>query len=76
MIFKSQPLRISFDVFDNIPSNVLAELFTTIMITSFKFEPFGCCSKYKECKEKGYCVHDDILYANACQYRKIITKEA
>lgn len=69
-------IRISFSDFKNIPSNVLTELLTTIMISSFKFDSFGCCGKYRECKEKGYCVHNDILYANACQYRKIITKEA
>lgn len=31
---------------------------------------FGCCDKYKECSEKGRCVHTNAMFATACQYKR------
>lgn len=31
---------------------------------------FACCSRYKECSGLKKCIHPNILYAKACQYRK------
>lgn len=31
---------------------------------------FACCSRYQECSELKKCVHPNVLYAKACQYRK------
>lgn len=30
---------------------------------------FGCCSKYVECSNVGYCIHENQLYSKACSYR-------
>lgn len=31
---------------------------------------FACCSRYQKCSEAKKCIHPNILYAKACQYRK------
>ena len=32
--------------------------------------PFGCCSKFVQCSDSQKCIHSDLVYALACQYRK------
>ena len=34
-----------------------------------KAPAFGCCSKYVECSDIGYCIHENLLYSKACSYR-------
>ncbi|MBP0989755.1 MAG: hypothetical protein J5874_01055, partial [Oscillospiraceae bacterium] len=36
----------------------------------FQFDSMGCCGKYNECSDAGTCVHDDLIYAGCCMYRK------
>lgn len=31
---------------------------------------FACCSRYEECSNSKKCIHPNLLYAKACQYRK------
>lgn len=31
---------------------------------------FGCCSRFNECSDAKECVHENKLYACACQYKK------
>ena len=31
---------------------------------------FGCCAKYVECSNAKKCLHTNLLYATACEYRK------
>ncbi len=31
---------------------------------------FGCCHRFRECSRQGRCVHPNLLYATACQYRE------
>ena len=31
---------------------------------------FACCSRYQECSDAKKCIHPNVLYAKACQYRK------
>lgn len=40
----------------------------------FAFEPFGCCSRYKECSGAKICLHEDLLYSKVCMYRKNLEK--
>lgn len=74
---KSEDLiRISIDNFFDIDETVLSEIINNIFINLFSIQPFGCCGKFDKCKIKGYCIHDDMIYATACQYRKFIKKQA
>ncbi len=66
-------LRIYINDFFEYPENVVKLIINKLFIRSFNYQAFGCCGKYKICTEKGYCVHEDLIYANAaCQYKKII----
>ncbi|MCM1114250.1 MAG: hypothetical protein NC397_01990 [Clostridium sp.] len=67
-------LRVTIDEFSEISPENITKLFTSIMLNAFNFQSFGCCGKFKECEKNGICVHDDILYSTACQYRKIISR--
>ncbi len=64
-------LRIDIDKFLNLTEN---ENFSSVMhdlfLKSFSFPKFSCCSRYKECSEQGKCVHPDLIYATACDYKK------
>lgn len=64
-------LRISLDHFIFLAKEGrISDLLNTILLSSFNFPSFGCCSKYKECSDAGKCLHDDIFYASAaCQYK-------
>lgn len=35
-----------------------------------KATSFACCSRYQECSDAKKCMHPNVLYAKACQYRK------
>lgn len=39
-----------------------------------KSASFACCSRYQECSSAKECIHPNILYAKACQYRKNVDK--
>lgn len=45
------------------------KLAATICLDSMSFPKFGCCSRYKECSNVGKCIHNDVLYSSACEYR-------
>ncbi|MGX8701556.1 hypothetical protein [Caproiciproducens sp.] len=70
---KSDPnfIRINLDIFSPISGylEALPEIFNQIFIDIFSFPAFGCCSKYVECSDAKRCLHEDIAYATACQYR-------
>jgi len=66
-------IRISINEFYYFSEKVIKEIINQLFIRAFNYPSFGCCSKYDECTKKGYCVHDDLIYANvACQYKKLI----
>lgn len=46
------------------------KLAAQICIDAMSFPKFGCCSKYKQCSSCGICVHNDLLYSSACEYRR------
>lgn len=46
------------------------QLIEDIFLDALTFEPFGCCHKYVECSDAKKCLHDDLIYATACMYRK------
>lgn len=31
---------------------------------------FGCCEKYKECSDAGKCIHKNVMFSTACQYKR------
>ena len=33
-------------------------------------ESFACCGLYEKCSDEKKCIHKDLQYAKACQYRK------
>lgn len=47
----------------------LSKILNKIFIDLFSFPAFGCCSSYVECSDARHCVHTDLAYATACQYR-------
>lgn len=65
-------LRIMLDDFFAIDTFKLKKLFNQVFVNAFSITSFGCCGKFHECEKKCECVHTDVIYANACQYRKII----
>ncbi|MBS6701485.1 MAG: hypothetical protein KH284_07760 [Clostridiales bacterium] len=70
---KSSPdfVRIKLSDFDEFLKNQSApDILQKIYMNAFSFDPFGCCSRYLECSDLKRCVHPDIVYATACQYRK------
>ena len=50
------------------------QLASQICVDAMSFPKFGCCSKYQKCSDIGKCVHDDLLYSSACEYRKNLEK--
>ncbi|MBR1642485.1 MAG: 3'-5' exonuclease [Butyrivibrio sp.] len=34
-----------------------------------KESKFACCARYKECSQKGHCVHNNQLFSAACAYK-------
>lgn len=68
--------KISLNIFDMQSEEYkrLPLIFNLIFIDVFSCPAFGCCSKYVECSNARYCIHDDLAYATACQYRKNLEK--
>lgn len=33
-------------------------------------DSFACCGFYEKCSDEKKCIHEDLQYAKACQYRK------
>lgn len=65
-------LRVSLIDFWYIINNYDTEfsgLISKICLDTMSFPKFGCCHRYMKCSEKGKCVHDDLLYSTACEYR-------
>ncbi|MCQ2535356.1 MAG: 3'-5' exonuclease [Lachnospiraceae bacterium] len=59
----------------NVDDENIESFLNTLLDYSFKnyktsAKPFGCCSKYKQCSDARRCLHCNLLYATACQYRK------
>ena len=54
---------------------MVESIFVDALVKSFAFSAFGCCSKYNECNEKLKCVHDDVLYSNACQHKAFLLSQ-
>ena len=46
----------------------------SIKAYSSKESRFACCARYKQCSEKGHCVHPNMLFSTACAYRKNLDK--
>lgn len=63
-------------VFDNIDNLLMLcnDMLTTFYKHYTPSERFGCCGKYIECSNQAKCLHDDIFYAKACQYRENLEK--
>ena len=68
---KSKFIFISLEIFSPLSGylDVLPEIFNQIFIDIFSFPVFGCCSKYMECSDVKHCLHEDMAYSTACQYR-------
>ena len=47
-----------------------SQLTAQICFDAMSFPKFGCCSKYRQCSELGKCIHEDLLYSSACEYRR------
>lgn len=58
------------------PSEPFKTLLERVYLYNISFTPFGCCSRWAECKASGLCCHPDQLYATACQFQRIISKGA
>ena len=64
--------RITISDFIKIPNEIIGFLCTDTILNSFGFQQFGCCGKYNDCIKANKCLHDDKLYATACQMKKIL----
>lgn len=51
-------------------STKIQKIINQIFVDVFSFPAFGCCSSYNECSDTLHCIHPDLAYATACQYRK------
>lgn len=49
--------------------DALSIIVNKIFIDLFSFPSFGCCSSYVQCSDEKRCIHPDLAYATACQYR-------
>lgn len=54
----------------NMNEDSFGELAAHICADSMSFPKFGCCSQYQQCSDIGKCVHEDLLYSSACEYRR------
>ncbi len=50
------------------------KLISDIFLDALSLEPFGCCHKYVACSDAKKCLHDDLIYATACMYRRNLEK--
>lgn len=72
---KSEACCVDIKYFMTLNSSVVESIFVDALVKSFAFSAFGCCSKYNECNEKLKCVHDDVLYSNACQHKAFLLSQ-
>lgn len=72
---KSEACCVDIKYFMTLNSSVVESVFVDALVKSFAFSAFGCCSKYNECNEKLKCVHDDVLYSNACQHKAFLLSQ-
>lgn len=65
-------LRIDLNIFYNYlyERETLSPIMKSIFMDLFSFTPFGCCDRFKRCSDERKCIHSDLIYATACQYRK------
>lgn len=71
--FSDDFFRIALDDFALLckeESDKMQQILTKVFITSLSFPSFGCCDKYMLCSKNKHCLHEDPVYATACQYRK------
>lgn len=67
---KSDPVWIHVDVTDPQELHFLEDVICNSYDDSPSRDTFGCCGLYQECSDALRCVHPDLPYAKACQYRK------
>ena len=48
----------------------LTEVIGQMFLDTMNFSSFGCCDLYTQCSDKKKCLHEDLLYATSCMYRK------
>lgn len=48
----------------------LADVIGQMFLDTMNFPSFGCCDLYTQCSDKKKCLHEDLLYATSCMYRK------
>lgn len=65
-------VRIDVSDLDGLEANeAFSQIIEDIVLNSFSFKTFGCCSKYVACSDAKKCLHDDYFYASAaCEYKK------
>ncbi len=65
-------LRIDLNIFYSYINEpeILSPILRIIFMDLFSFTPFGCCDKFERCSDERKCIHSDLIYATACQYRK------
>lgn len=63
--------RMSVIDFLNTPVQALSPVITEIILKSFNYPSFDCCSRVEKCSDLMKCTHPDYLYAcAACTYKK------
>jgi hypothetical protein len=64
-------VRIRFDKYSN---NLVNYIFENVRYCIANYESktrrFGCCHRYEECSDAKKCIHENLLYAKACSYRR------
>ncbi|NLX02205.1 MAG: hypothetical protein GXY40_06715 [Syntrophomonadaceae bacterium] len=65
-------LRIDLNIFYSYINEpeILSPILRIIFMDLFSFTPFGCCDRFEKCSDERKCIHSDLIYATACQYRK------
>ncbi len=64
-------VRIRFDKYSNTLVGYISEnVRYCIANYESKIGSFGCCHRYEECSDAKKCIHENLLYAKACSYRR------
>lgn len=72
---KSDTCCVDIKYFMTLKDDIIEKILIYNLNQSFAFSAFGCCSKFNECNEKLKCVHDDVLYSNACQQKSFLLNQ-